>query len=90
MVYIDSMNAGFGNMVMCHMVADTSDELKEMAKKIGVNIKWLQYAGTYREHFDICLSKKKLALKAGAREISRRELALLLEYKKQHHGDKTT
>jgi hypothetical protein len=32
-----------------------------MADKIGVDRKWLQAAGTKREHFDICLSKRALA-----------------------------
>lgn len=78
MVYVDSFNAPFGRMRMCHMIADTTEELLDMAKKIGVAVKWIQYAGTYREHFDICLSKKAKALSAGAKEISIRELAEIL------------
>jgi hypothetical protein len=27
MVYVDNMNAHFGDMIMCHMVADSNDEL---------------------------------------------------------------
>ena len=65
-------------MKMCHMVADTTEELLEMAKKIGVKTKWIQEAGTHQEHFDICLSKKKLALELGAKEITRRELGTIL------------
>ena len=41
-VYVDDMEAGFGRMVMCHMWADTLDELLEMADAIGVQRKWLQ------------------------------------------------
>lgn len=62
-------------MVMCHMVADTHQELVEMAARIGVQLKWLQYAHSYREHFDICLAKRKLAVAAGAIEITRKDLA---------------
>lgn len=72
-VYVDDMRANFGNMVMCHMVADSSQELLEMADKIGVNRKWIQYPGTYREHFDIALSKKSMAIKNGAIEITWRQ-----------------
>lgn len=77
MVYVDNMNAPFGDMIMCHMVADSSEELLLMADKIGVKRKWIQYPGTDHEHFDICLSKKKLALKAGAQEISMLELSYI-------------
>lgn len=75
MVYIDNFEAPFGGMKMCHMVADSTEELLDMVDKIGVQRKWIQYAGTNKEHFDICLSKKKLALKAGAIEADSVDLA---------------
>ena len=40
-VYVDNMQAPFGNMVMCHMWADTDDELLAMADAIGVQRKWI-------------------------------------------------
>jgi hypothetical protein len=84
MVYVDNMNAPYGNMVMCHLLADTREELLEMVDRIGVQRKWIQYKGTYLEHFDIALSKKKLAIQAGAKEIEYgRELAEILERKKK-------
>jgi hypothetical protein len=76
-VYVDDMKAGFGRMVMCHMLADTTDELLAMADKIGVQRKWLQHAGTYREHFDIALSKRALAVQHGAVEITLRDAAMM-------------
>lgn len=82
MVYVDSMEAKFRRMIMCHMKADTTQELLEMVDKIGVQRKWIQDAGTPYEHFDICLSKKKLALAAGAKEVGWREIAKLIEEKK--------
>jgi len=80
-VYVDDMYAPFGNMLMCHMVADTKEELLAMVDKIGVQRKWIQKEGTTGEHFDIAKSKRALAVKAGAIEITwaecgRRELAL--------------
>lgn len=78
MVYVDDMYNSpigkFGRMKMSHMVADTTEELLEMVDKIGVARKWIQYPGTPREHFDICLSKRKLAVTHGAKEITWREL----------------
>ncbi len=74
-VYVDNFRAKFGRMVMCHMMADSSEELIAMAGAIGVNKKWIQYPGTLDEHFDIWLSKKQKAIELGAVEISFREMA---------------
>lgn len=62
-------------MIMCHMIADSTEELLRMVDQIGVKRKWIQDFGTPREHFDISLAKKKLALKYGAVEIHFKELA---------------
>ena len=73
-VYIDNMNISFGRMVMCHMIADTKEELLQMCENIGVNKKWIQHPDTHKEHFDICLAKKKVAIeKYGAIQISWRQ-----------------
>ncbi len=59
------------------MIADNKEELLDMATKIGVNLKWIQYEGTYKEHFDICLSMKKKALEFGAKEITWKQLGTM-------------
>lgn len=82
MVYIDNMNAPYGRMKMCHMIADTTEELLAMADKIGVARKFLQKAGTYQEHIDICLAKKREALGLGAVEITKRHLTVKTLMKK--------
>ena len=74
-VYVDTMRAAFGRMVMCHMIADSREELDAMADAIGVQRKWIQHAGTHLEHFDVSLTKKAAAIQRGAIEISMRELA---------------
>jgi hypothetical protein len=61
-------------MVMCHMLADSTEELLAMADAIGVARKWLQKPGTASEHFDICKSKRALAVRAGAVELTMRDL----------------
>ena len=73
-VYVDNYSASFGRMVMCHMIADSTSELLAMADCIGVRRKWIQKPGTYREHFDICLSKRAKAVASGAIEVSPRDL----------------
>lgn len=79
-VYVDDMRAPFGNIVMCHMWADSDDELLAMADRIGVQRKWIQghpflSFGKHRNaswvHFDIALSKRALAVKFGAIETDR-------------------
>lgn len=81
-VYVDSANLPFRRMRMCHLIADSTEELLEFVDKIGVQRKWIQHAGTYREHFDICLTKKQLALQSGAIEISEFELGRKLQARK--------
>lgn len=46
-VYVDDMEASYGRVVICHMLADTTDELLAMADKIGVQRKWLQKADSH-------------------------------------------
>ncbi len=66
-VYVDDVRHRFGRMVMCHMWADTLDELLAMADRVGVARKWLQQPPKASwVHFDIALSKKALAIDAGA------------------------
>lgn len=78
-VYVDHMEAAYRGMIMCHMMADTTEELLAMADKIGVKRKWIQHQGSYMEHFDICLSKRAKAVAAGAKEIGWREAGNLLK-----------
>lgn len=66
-VYVDDMRAKFGRMIMCHMWADSLDELLAMVDTIGVARKWLQQPPKASwVHFDIALSKKELAIRHGA------------------------
>lgn len=74
MVYVDSMRARYGRMVMCHMVADTDEELHAMAERIGVARKWFQQRAS-TPHYDIALSKRALAVESGAVELDRRQMA---------------
>ena len=77
-VYVDNFydtGVRYRGMKMCHMVADTRVELLKMVDTIGVNRKWIQSKDTPREHFDICYSKRVLAVKAGAVEIHFKQMA---------------
>ena len=73
-VYVDDMKAKFGRLVMCHMLADTDEELHAMASRIGVARKWWQSPEkSSGSHYDICLSKRALAISYGAIEITWRQ-----------------
>lgn len=83
-VYVDDMEAPYGRMLMCHMMADTHTELVRMADAIGVPRRWIQHAGrAMHEHFDIAKVKRALAVKLGAIEVTYPAgLAELLEARK--------
>lgn len=83
MVYVDDMRAAFGRMVMCHLLADSDEELHAMAARIGMKMEWHQKAGTYHSHYDIALSKRKLAIHFGAKEINRSQLGEILKRKRE-------
>ncbi|PWJ81567.1 uncharacterized protein DUF4031 [Pseudaminobacter salicylatoxidans] len=82
-VFVDNMRASYGRMKMCHMVADTTAELLAMADLIAVDRRWLQKAGTAHEHFDIALSKRALAVSAGAVEVSMMQIGRIIRARRR-------
>lgn len=74
-VYVGTIEYPFGRMIMFHLVADTVDELHAMVDKIGVSRRWFQNKKEHGlPHYDICKSKKVLAIKHGAIEMSDRDI----------------
>ncbi len=88
-VYVDKASHAYGWMVMCHMLADSTEELLAAADVIGVQRKWVQNPGTPGEHFDVCQSKRALAVKAGAVEVTSRQLAEVIRRKRAAQADTT-
>ncbi len=70
-VYIDTARNKFGRMIMCHMIADTPNELHDMAFSIGMKRDWFQLLSF--PHYDLSLSRKKMAMERGAIILERRE-----------------
>lgn len=78
-VYVDNVQIPYGRMRMCHLLADSLDELHAMAEHIGVARRWFQgWDKASCPHYDVCLSKRERAVAAGAIEIDRKELAAML------------
>lgn len=76
MVYVGTREYKYGRMIMSHMAADTLEELHEMADVIGVNQKWFQNKKD-KPHYDICKTKKQLAIQHGALLVDDREIILM-------------
>ena len=79
-VYVDDAVHPYRGMIMCHMVADSIEELHEMADKIGVDRR--HYQGppvSSRPHYDICKSKRKLAIQYGAIKVDSKKIVSVIK-----------
>lgn len=83
-VYVDDARIAYGRMKMCHMIADSLDELHGMALHLGVRREWFQAPPTASwPHYDISLSKRDRAIKSGAIPLGRRDFVRTLRRIKQ-------
>ena len=85
-VYVDDAEKPFRGMVMCHMMADSDEELHTMARRIGVARAYFQGDGK-RSHYDLAKTKRILAVRKGAIEVSSRELSEIT--RKVKNGEST-
>lgn len=69
-VYVDDMQrrarVGRLDAVWSHLMADTHDELLDFARRLGLNLRWIQHEGKPLEHFDVTEPKRQAALRLGA------------------------
>lgn len=71
-VFVDNARLPYGRYLMCHMWADSVDELFAMVDHIRVDRCWFQRPPKASwEHFDITQTKRALAVHAGAIETDR-------------------
>jgi hypothetical protein len=56
-----------------HLIADTSDELVSFAAALKLRESWIQFPGTFREHFDVTENVRNRAISMGAIPISMRQ-----------------
>lgn len=53
-----------------HLIADTPEELRDFAARLGLASSWIQKAGTRAEHFDVTDALRDAAIALGAQRIS--------------------
>jgi hypothetical protein len=76
-VYVDKPIHRFRQTLMCHMLADSPDELHEMADRIGMARKWYQHDAS-TPHYDLPKEKRAEAIAAGAIEVDRRGVVAVI------------
>jgi Protein of unknown function (DUF4031) len=54
----------------CCMIADTSEELLNMAKQLDLRDDWIKLANTPYEHFDLTISRRRIAISCGVKPIT--------------------
>lgn len=73
--FIPAKLPGMRPAIWCHLTADTKDELHAFARSIGLRRSWFQDKARGLWHYDITKTVRIKAVKAGAVEISWRDMA---------------
>ena len=74
MIYVDQPIHRWRGKLWCHLVADDLEELHSFAAKTGLKREWFQNH-RIQPHYDITASKRVIALKMGAKELTTKEMA---------------
>src|SRR5260370_16839674 len=56
-----------------HLFADTEEQLRAFAAKIGLKAEWIQDPGGRHAHFDVTTGKRQQAIADGAKAVTWRE-----------------
>ncbi len=73
--------------VWCHLVADNTAELLDMAALIGLRAEWIQHPGEWSEHFDVTEPKRRRAVAAGAIELTLQQMGDFLKDRRRPTSD---
>jgi Protein of unknown function (DUF4031) len=87
--YVDAVreypDAGLRHTRFCHLLADTREELHELADALGIPRRYFQ-DHPWRWHHDLPEPLRDQAIALGARELTLREVGLLLRRRKAELG----
>jgi len=87
--YVDAVreypDAGLRHTRFCHLLADTREELHELADDLGIPRRYFQ-DHPWRWHHDLPEPLRERAIALGAREVTLREVGLLLRRRKAELG----
>src|SRR5713101_3525747 len=81
-VYVDDFRTSYRDKKVCHMLADTDEELHAMADRIGVARKH-HHNSVSGSHYDIASSEYPVAIRAGAIAITARQAAMMAEQRRK-------
>jgi len=95
-VYVDDSRirarVGSINAQWSHLTADTDEELHEFAERLGLRRSWFQSKPNqpWMNHYDVTESKRRDAIRLGAKSITWREAGKMTMDKarsaKENHG----
>ena len=83
MLYVDHMRYPFRRMLMNHLMADTHEELEQAIIDLRLPPGIIQHPGEPKEHLDVSESKRALAIRLGAKPITRRELVEIVRRRRE-------
>lgn len=92
-VYIDAIVATLRTrtwpyLQACHLTADTEAQLRGFAKRLGLKRIWFQ--NNTIPHYDLTRNKRQQAIRMGAIEIDRKQMAeRIRKHRKRRTNDQT-
>jgi hypothetical protein len=85
-VYVDEPRWFAHGRYWCHMVADTPEELDEIARKLQLKPRWKQKVGTPSEHYDLPVEGREAAVALGAIPVSSRQIVTMIRARRASSG----
>lgn len=86
MIYVTDYKRPHGRFQFSVLIADTTVELLHVLPQLKLSAKWISFKGTSRECIEVSQSKKKIAIKLGAKLIGREEVEELFNVKIHNHA----